>query len=386
VYYDQEKSIETVIKTVFETILNLEREEYLATENNENNKGNGYYSRMARSINQYFQLKIPRDRLSLFKPVFLETIKQQDSQMQDLAFKLYTKGLTTRDIGEVFEDIYGKSLSPTSISNITKEFQEQREAWLQKPINDTYYFIYIDALYIPIRRDTVTKEAFYTVLGLRKDLRREVLGVYNIPTETLDGWHEVFCDLKNRGLKQTLLVIADGIKNLESVIKRELPEATLQKCLVHKIRNILLRARTKDKYPLSEDFKEVFELGNPDFTMEMGIKRLKLFIKKWGKIYPGLSAKFEPKNYENYFAYLNFPYPIHRMIYTTNWIERLNKSIRRTTDVRNSFPNPDSALNLICAYLMDYEKRVYSYPVTSFLPVKDTLDSMFVGCPQTQLS
>jgi len=196
IYYEPEKSIESIMKTVFETILNLERSEYLTEQNNSENKANGYYTRLLKSINQYFKLSIPRDRLSLFKPVFLDVLNQQEAQRQELAFKLYVKGLTTRDIEDVFKEIFNQKMSPTTVSNITGKFQETREAWLNRPISSEYYFIYIDALMINVKRDTVEKEAFYIVLGLKPDLKREVLGVYNIPVESSTGWRTVLKDLK----------------------------------------------------------------------------------------------------------------------------------------------------------------------------------------------
>lgn len=381
-FYDPKNSIESVVKTVFETILKLERKEFLNT-TDKPNKGNGYYERLARSINQYFTLKVPRDRLGLFKPVFLDAIRQQESQMQDLAFQMYVKGLTTRDIQNIFKDIFNKDMSPTSVSNITKEFQSVRKTWLNKTVESEYLFVYIDALYTAIRRDSVTKEAIYVVIGLRTDLKREILGVYNIPTESAEGWKEVFKDLKNRGLKKILMIVADGLSNLKSAVNEELPGTKLQRCIVHKIRNILLKARSKDKQALVDDFHDVFVLEDQNYTYKKGVKNLTKFIQKWQKIYPSISQKFQEDDVENYFAYLNYPHQIHRMIYTTNWIERLNKGIRRTESIRNSFPNPDSAMNLICAYLMDFEKRVYKYPVSSFCKVKDTLESMLFDCPQT---
>ena len=120
--------------------------------------------------------------------------------------------------------------------------------------------------------------------------------------------------------------------------------------------------------------------------MNEGISNLNAFVNKWSKRYPFIRNKFSPEHYANYFSYLNFPYQIHRMIYSTNWIERLNKSLRRTVHMRNSFPSPDSAMNLVCASLMDFDERVYKYPVTSFMKVGDTLESMLfdICCPQTQ--
>lgn len=374
--YDKKNAIENVVKTVFETILKLERSEFLKNSKDHQNKANGYYQRLARSVNQYIHINVPRDRLSEFKPVFLEAINDYDNQLLDLSFKLYTHGLTTEDIKKIMDDIFGKKISTSSISNIMKDFQSTREAWLSRPIEEEYYFIFIDALWIPVRRDTVSKEAFYIVLGLRKDLKREVLGVYNIPVESSEGWNIVLKDLKSRGLKNVLMITADGLTGLETIVKIELPNTYFQKCLVHKIRNILLRARTSDKTQIVDDFHEVFCLEDPNFTKEEGIKRLESFIDKWKKIYPQFHRFFPKNQLEYYFSYLNFPHQIHRMIYTTNWIERLNKAIRKTEKVRNSFPNPDSAMNLICAFLMEFQNDTYRYKITSFLSIQDKLDRM----------
>ena len=132
-YYDKENAIDSILKIVFESILRCERKEFLA-ESDDPNKANGYYTRLARGINKYFELDIPRDRLSLFKPVLLECVKARDEQMQELAFKLYTKGLTTRDINSIFSEVYDKNLSPSAISAITKEFEQERIAWQNKAL------------------------------------------------------------------------------------------------------------------------------------------------------------------------------------------------------------------------------------------------------------
>lgn len=378
-HYDKKSAVEKIVRTVFESILYSERAEFLKN-SPVKNKGNGSYERLARSVNKYFKLRIPRDRLSLFKPVFLEALNEQESQMQDLAFMLYTKGLTTADIKQVFSDIYDKKMSTSSISNITKEFTEQRKAWQNRQLKEEYYFIYIDAISIAVRRESVQKEAFYIVLGLRKDFKRDILGVYNIPVETSEGWRDVLQDLKHRGVKKCLMFVADGLIGLKNVVHQEFPLSKLQRCLVHKIRNILLRARRDDKKQLADDFRKVFQLENSNYTIEKGKKELNIFLNKWSKKYPHIIRQFENFDIENYFAYLNFPASIQRMIYTTNWIERLNKGVRRTQKIRNSFPNPESALNLIGAYLMDFEKRVYKFPVTSFFKVEDELNYMLKNC------
>ncbi len=380
--YDKENAVEGIMKTVFETILNLEREDFLSR--TPETKGNGYYPRLLKSINSHFKLNIPRDRLSLFKPVFLEAIKSEESKRMNLAHKLYVKGLSTRDIEDVFKEVFNNKLSASSVSNINKRFLEERDLWLDRPLEEDYYFIFIDALFVSVRRDTVEKEAFYTVIGLRKDLKRDILGVYNLPHETIEGWRIVFKDLKRRGFKKTLMVVADGIPYLENVVSEELPTALFQKCLVHKIRHIILRVRSKDKAEIAKDFKSVFLLETNHYPKKERLNNLQLFLNKWQKHYPFLRNMFKDEHLDYYFNYLEFPSSIQRMIYTTNWIERLHKAIRKTMKIRNSMPNPDSALNLICAYLIDFERRVYNYPVTNFIQAKDSLDDKLFDLSQTQ--
>ena len=273
VQYDPMHSVENLVIIMFETILKCERLSFL-NECNEPNKANGYYRRMAKAINKYFEINIPRDRAGIFKPVFLEVLKQQNEQMMNLAAKLYVKGLTTRDIEDVFGEVFDKRISPTQVSLISKNFQNERDIFLNRKLQKEYYFIYIDAMYTSIRRDTVEKEAVYIVVGLNRELRREILGIYNIPTESASGWGEVISDLKARGLERVLMVVADGLTGLENIIEEELPNTYLQKCLVHKKRNILLKARTSHKEELAEDLKKVFELENPHYTPKKGEENL----------------------------------------------------------------------------------------------------------------
>lgn len=384
IHYQKNDGLEIVIKTVFESILQHERLEFL--QNNENkNKGNGFYERLAKGINSYFKLKVPRDRLGFFKPVFLEAINEQDEKMLDLAFKLYVKGLTTREVESIFIDVFDRKISRSSISNITKNFEEDRKAWLNRSLESKYYFLYIDAIFIPVRRDSVKKEPFYIVIGIKENLKREILGVYNFPQETATCWKEVFKDLKNRNFKDALMIIADGLTGLDKAIEEEFPSILLQRCLLHKMKNILIHIRAKDKKEVMSDFKKVIDIANPYHSIEKAKIYLNKFLQKWHKAYPYLHLLFKEKEQSSYFNYLKFPFQIQKMIYTTNWIERLNREIRRTQRFRCSFPNIDSALNLICACLINFEERVYKYPINAFREVKCELDEMLKGDCQTQL-
>jgi len=371
-YSKDANAIDDLVVNMFETILKCERDLFLQ-DKQAFNKGNGYYERTAKALSKYFTINVPRDRLGLFKPVFLDILKQQNQNMCDLAYKLYVKGLTTRDIECVFKDVFNKKMSRSQVSTISSNFAQERDAFLSRQLEDKYYFVYIDATYIPVRRGGVSKEAFYIAVGVRCDFKREVLGIYNIPTESASGWQEVIKDLKKRGLKQVLMFIADGLTGLENVIKKEFQNTHLQKCVVHKIRHLLIHTKPSHKSEITYDFHNVFRLEEYGYTREIAEKELEIFLLKWKKFYPQIRRYFKPEHYGNYFAYLEYPPNIQRMIYTTNWIERLNKTIKKSTKIRNSFPNPKSALNLITAVLIDFEERVYKYPISSFLKAEKFL-------------
>ncbi len=374
-FYGKENAIEEIMKIVFETIMKLERSEFL--KNSEvKNKANGFYSRVARSITDHFRLRIPRDRLGLFTPVFMESLKEFDEQMQDLALKMYVKGLSTRDISGILKDVFGKKYSASAISQLTKGFEEERVRWQSRKLDEEYYFIFVDALGINIRRDTVENEAFYIVLGLKKDLTREILGVYNFPTEREAGWLDVCNDIKSRGVKNVGMFIGDGFKGIQNAILKEFPNTKFQRCIVHKYRNAIKHIRVSDEKEFHEDFYNVFRRGEKDYTPKKAEENLHIFIEKWKKNYSSITQQFFKRDLSHYFEYLNMPYQVQKMVYTTNWIERLNKEIRRTTRVRNSFPNDASAMNLICMFLIDKEGKSYSRKVGAFNCAKKELDEI----------
>jgi putative transposase len=377
--YDKKACVEQVLRTTFEAILRAEQKGFLGygigDKPVENNKRNGYrQSSLIKGLTNMFRINIPRDRLGLFKPVFLELLRDQTDRMNDLAFNLYVKGLSTQEISDVVFDMYGKSISRTTISNITDEVLIELDAWRNKPLQSQYYAVYIDALRVPLRRDTVEKEAFYIALGLRADLKREVLGIYHLPEESLDGWNDVIKGLKDRGLSEVLLFVTDEFTQIEQAILRHYPETDIQRCIVHKKRNILKKVRNKDKREIMDDFNHVLDIDNPKNTIPKAVVGLNRFIVKWGKIYPSIKNMFERK--KEYFSYLKYPFAMRRMVYTNNWIENLNRQVKRTTKIRGAFPNEKSAEKLITLKCMEKEDHYMKYPITSLLVVQDQLDDM----------
>ncbi|ARN56022.1 IS256 family transposase [Sedimentisphaera salicampi] len=377
------KSLEDAIRITFETILKAEQDEFLGYVNgcrkdkSTSNKRNGYRQALVQGLQSTFRINIPRDRLGNFQPFFLDLLNSQRGKYDNLAFRLYSKGLTTRKIEEIFQELFEQNYSKSSISRITSNFTEYRKLWQNRPLDEDWYIIYIDAVKVKLRRDKVSNESMYVALGLKEDLSRDVLGVYNIPEESSEGWHSVLKDLKERGVKKVLCFAADGLKGLSETVSRVYPSSDFQRCLIHKLRNVLSKVRQNDKKEVASDFKAVFKLEDGSYRLEDGKCELDKFVKKWAKKYSSFENIFPEQERDDYFTYLKYPTKLHRMMYTTNWIEALNRIIRRTVKIRCSFPTEESALNLICARLMEHsETKLMRYKVTSLFACKDELDTM----------
>jgi transposase-like protein len=190
-----------------------------------------------------------------------------------------------------------------------------------------------------------------------------VLSIINHPTEGATNWEDAFNDLKNRGLKSTQLVVCDGLTGIENAIASVFPEAVVQLCTVHLTRNILAKIKPKNKKEVAEDLKAVLNPEDQKDTQKTGIDRFYNFIEKWMKVYPALKS-YKGLRYHLYFNYLNYEVDIRRMIYTTNWIERLNRNYKRTLRMRSSMPSPESVLFLLGSTAM--ARQEYNYPIYQF--------------------
>lgn len=363
VEYSKESTMSDILLDVIEMLLAAEREKFLKETPSPENKANGYYDRFLKSLTGKISLRVPRDRMGQFHPLLLEVIKTDDERMSELACSLYAKGVSQRDIGDIISEIYNADVSASWVSQMASDTLEARNAWHARPLNDEYLAVYLDALFVPVRRDSVAKEAVYVALGLKLDGRREVLGLYTLPTESATGWATMFVDMKKRGLRIVSLFIADGLSGLPEVVADAFPKARFQSCVVHKMRNVLLHVRPKDKAEVASGLKKVFDLDRADDSTEEAIARLDRFIEKTRKVYPHIANQFPEELKPRLFTYIDYPPTIRRMIYTTNWIERLNKHIRKVIKNKNSFPSEDSAMNLIFLAIMNFETRVYQYPI-----------------------
>jgi putative transposase len=362
----QQGGVHQVFEVVINSLMYSERAAFLTDNPTLGNKANGYRSLVKAGIGQGLSLAIPRDRLSAFKPLILGIVNQQQEQINELCFSLYGKGLTTRQISEVLKDIYGTNYSKTTVSRISESFYGQIQEWMDRKLDTYYPVLFIDALYLKVKRDVVSSEAFYIVLGLKEDFTREVLMITSLPQESACGWQEVLMSLKERGLESVGLFVSDDLKGLDIIINKEYGGSKHQKCILHFQRSLSKHVRVKDRARFCLELKEVFCADEKSYTAQAGINHLKELLLKWGKLYPYFVKVSQREDLWSYFTYLSYDYRVRRMLYTTNWVERFNKSVKRCTKIRNSLPTPRSALMLIGYVGMEMERGVYSYPISSF--------------------
>jgi len=301
----------------------------------------------------------------------LSVLRNEDAERQKLIFSLYRKGLTTEQIGSVYDEVYGKFYSKSQVSFLMNDSREEIDIWLKRRLESHYLVIYIDATFVSTRRDKcVSKEAYYSVLGVKEDGTREVLSIVNHPTEGAGLWQLEFEELKARGVKTIGLVVSDGLSSIENAFAKVFTGTPHQLCVVHFKRNVSNLFPYKLRSEVSQELKNVFKIESDGDSPIDGFNRLQSFISKWESKYPALKSYKNERNIY-YFTYTIFPTSIQRMIYSTNWIERLNRDYKRTLKMRGSMPSPESVLFLMGSVGMEKTYSSYSYPVSAFKNVEE---------------
>ena len=357
-YTSSSEGFVTLQSLIMNSLMKHERDLFVA--NTEHEQCNGFRSRRWYSHGFEFSLRIPRSRSGNFYPILLGLIRSESEERAKLFNLLYTKGLTTEQIGEISETIYGRTYSKQQVSYLSTSCREDVDKWLKRSLSSHYLAVYIDATFIATRRDKqVSKEAYYTILGVLEDGSREVLSVVNHPTEGAICWKEELEALKERGVTQIDLVVSDALQGIENAVCAAFPQASHQFCVAHVKRQILNCVSHRDKPQMAEELNEVFTLENKEMGSLSGHKLFITFVAKWEKKYPILK-KYKADRNIAYFTYMDFPVQVQRCIYTTNWIERLNRKYKRTIKMRTSMPSDKSVLFLLASVAMEETKTTYS--------------------------
>ena len=318
------------------------------------NKGNGFRPRAVHIGGVRYAVRIPRDRRGLFRPFLLEFLRLQDEAQEGIVSRLYACGMTTRDIGATLRDIYGRAYAPSSVSRMLEATAADVEAWLARPLPPRVPVLYIDCLHARVARGgTVAPEAFYVALGVLPDGRRGVLGIGSRPTEGAGGWARMLEGLRARGLGEVGVVVADGLKGLGDAVAATLPGCALQRCTVHLRRNCLDEVRKGDRARMREDLDRLLRAGDPGYTPAQGWREWGDFLARWARDYAHFRRLQGDESYRDYFTYLRFAPAAQRALYSTNWIERLNRLFRRALRPRGHMPSAEAAVRLLARMAME---------------------------------
>src|SRR5947209_12787718 len=289
------------------------------------------------------QIDTPRDRRSRFEPQLVKKGQRRLAGLDEKIVALYGGGMSTREIETYMADLYGPGVSRETVSRVTAAVLEDAKAWQQRPLEQIYPILYLDALMVKIRDGhAIRNMACYLAIGVNLEGERDVLGIWFQKTEGAKFWMAVLTELKTRGVEDVLVCCVDGLTGFPEAIEAVYPQTWVQTCLVHVVRSSLRFVPYKDKRKVAADLKTIYTAVDRDHAE----RELERFAETWDPKYPMISASWI-ENWERIVPFLAFPPDVRRAVYTTNTIEALNRQIRKIIKTRGSFPDEDSARKLI---------------------------------------
>jgi len=307
------------------------------------NSRNGTSSKTILTEDGEIPIAIPRDRVGSFEPQLIAKGQTRFDGFDDKILSLYARGMTVREIQGHLAEIYGTDVSPDLISRVTDGVLEEVRDWQNRPLDTVYPVVFFDALRVKIRDEGLVKnKAVYVALAINPNGEKEVLGLWIEQSEGAKFWLKVVNELKARGVNDILIAVVDGLKGFPEAITSVFAQTTVQTCIVHLIRNSLAFVSWKDRKALIPSLKAIYRAENAD----MALVRLEEFEAEWGKRYPAIGATWR-RAWQHAVPFFAFAPAIRKMIYTTNAVEALHRSLRKIIKTRGSFPNDEAALKLL---------------------------------------
>ena len=296
----------------------------------------------------------PRDRAGTFEPELIGKYQRRLAGFDEKILALYAKGMTTRDIQQIVQDLYGVAVSPTLISIITEDLDAEVTAWRSRTLETVWPIVYFDGIVVHVRGENgrVSQHTVYVALGVNLEGKKELLGLWLSQTEGAKFWLSCLTDLKNRGLSDIFVACIDGLSGFAEAIRAAYPQTCVQLCIVHLVRAALRYVSTEDSKPVARDLKKIYQAA----TVEEAEKALDDFAQAWDGKYPTIAKQWRAK-WTDVIALFDFPPPIRKAIYTTNAIESVNSVIRKFTKNRKIYPNEQSALKLIYMAIHEASKK-----------------------------
>jgi len=318
------------------------------------NSRNGHSGKTVKSSLGEIELSVPRDRKGEFDPQIVK--KNQTTLSGDIEEKIlsmYAKGMSTTDIEAHIRDIYGLSVSDSTISRVTDKILPLVREWQQRPLGSLYAVVFLDAVHFHVRSEgQIVKKAVYIAIGMDMEGKRDVLGMWVGENEGAKFWLGILNGIRNRGVEDILIACVDGLAGFTNAIEAVYPNTEIQQCIIHQIRNTTRFVSYKDIKELMKDLKLVYAAADEAAARA----ELDDFDAKWGKKYPKIAASWREK-WPNLAAYFKYPAEVRKLIYTTNAIENFNRQLRKVTKSKSIFPTDDSLLKMLYLAMMDITKK-----------------------------
>ncbi|MEI3028780.1 MAG: IS256 family transposase [Ruminococcus sp.] len=373
---DIEDALRDLMGGTIQEMLETELDEHLGYSSYErsdsSNYRNGKKTKKIRGNLGETEIKVPQDRDGTFEPKVVKKRQKDISGIEQKIISLYAKGMTTRQISDTIEEIYGFEVSDGMVSDITDRLLPQIEDWQNRPLDEVYPIVFIDAVHFSVRDNgQIRKLAAYVILAVSLTGHKEVLSIHIGENESAKYWLGVLNELKNRGVKDVLVICADGLSGIKEVVNAAFPQTELQRCIVHQVRNTLKYVGAKNKKKFANDLKTIYHAPSEDAAL----KQLERVTEKWEKDYPN-AMKSWYKNWDVISPIFKFSADVRKVIYTTNAIESLNSGYRRLNKQRSVFPS-DTAL-LKALYLATHEiTKKWTMPLRNWGRVLGELEIMY---------
>ena len=307
------------------------------------NSRNGTSKKTLKTSRGDLPIEVPRDREASFEPKLVRKHKRMGEEIEDAILSFYAKGMSTTDIEDQIEEIYGVSVSSGTVSNVTNRILESVKSWQSRPLEPVYFMVWMDGITFKVRHEgRVINKTIYLMIGLNNQGFKEVLGMWLHETESASFWMSVFTDIKARGVEDIFIICSDNLAGLTEGINSIFPQAVAQICVVHQIRNSLRYVVWKDKKLFMADLKKVYQAPN----RQAAEQALEEFAEKWGQKY-AYAIKSWRNNWDNLTHFFDFPVEIRTVIYTTNVIESFNSTLRKYTRNRLVFPSDEAVFKAI---------------------------------------
>ena len=360
----EEGILKQLTKALVERCLTAEIDTHLQSSHSDREKKNRRNGHSKKTIKGEFgevEISVPRDRIGEFEPVIVKKGQTRFNGFDDKILSLYARGMTTRDIQEQLQELYGVEVSHALISNVTEAVESERKAWQNRTLDEIYPIVFLDALVVKVRNEgRVINKAVHLALGVNLEGKKELLGIWMSENESSKFWLQVMTELQNRGVKDIFIACVDGLTGFPDAIEAVFPKTRVQLCIVHLIRNSLKYVSYKDRKAVAADLKKVYS----STTESEAEQALVEFGEIWDKQYPTI-AKSWLNHWERVIPFFAFPHDIRKAIYTTNAIESMNMTLRKVLRNHRSFPTDESVMKVIFLAINNISKK-WTMPIRNW--------------------